>query len=488
MEKKSITTNFFYNALYQILITALPIITQPYITRVLGGEALGIHAFTEANVTYFMLIGSLGISLYGCRKIAYIRDDPNKLSKTTWEIILLKLFLAVITLFVYLGFIMMNSQYRMIYIIQIINILANAIEISWFYQGIEDFKKITIRNIFVKIVFVICLFVFIHSPQDLYLYVFLIVLSALLGNFIMWIYLPRYIKPLRQTKNVQPLQPFIHLRGTLSLFIPQITVYVYSLLDRTMLGLMTTNKSNVAFYDNAQRLIRIIVALLQSLGYVMMSRISNLSASNDIEGIKRYIEKSINFTLFLAFPMMFGLMGIAEKFIPFYLGEEFASVANVVLVLSPIIIAIALNSVLGVQLLVSIGHDKQYTVATTVGALSNMILNFILIPIYGVYGACVASIFAEFLVLIVQTFFVREYLNIRNIIKKNLLVMLTSFLMFLIVYSIGKLHLSILLIFLIQILIGSCFYFAVMLIFKNEMMKEVTNKVFGMLHLSYRVR
>lgn len=483
MEKKSLTANFFYNALYQILITALPIITQPYITRVLGSEALGIHAFTEANVTYFMLVGSLGISLYGCRRIAYVRDNQDKLSTAAWDIILLKVFLSIVTLIIYIIFICVNTQYTVIYIIQIINVIANALEISWFYQGVEDFKKITIRNIFVKIIFVFSLFIFIHSPADLYLYIFLIVLSALFGNFIMWFYLPKYIKSLKKTKNIHP---FSHLRGTFSLFIPQITVYVYSLLDRTMLGLMTTEKSNVAFYDNAQRLIRIVVALLQSLGYVMMSRISNLAASNDTDGIKHYIAKSINFTLFMAFPMMFGLMGIAEKFIPFYLGEEFASVANVVLILSPIIIAIALNSVLGVQLLVSIGKDRQYTIATTSGAVCNIVLNFIFIPMYGVYGACIASIAAEFLVFFIQLYFVHEYIDFKGICLKNLHVLVISLLMFMIVFFIGKLSLSVIIIFMLQVLCGAGFYFAVMLMIKNTIMIDIMNKVLGYLKVSYR--
>ena len=184
--KKSITENFIYNILYQILVTALPILTTPYTARVLGLHANGIHSYTEGIVTYFMLIGALGTAMYGTRKIAYERDNPKKMTQVTWEIIFLRFLLLGATLTVYIGALCINNEYAYLYRIQSINIMATAIDLSWFYQGVEDFKKITIRNMLVKAIYVISLFLFIRTPEDLPLYILLIVGSAFVGNGIMW--------------------------------------------------------------------------------------------------------------------------------------------------------------------------------------------------------------------------------------------------------------------------------------------------------------
>ena len=167
MKKKTLAENVFYNMLYQVIVTVLPIVTTPYTARVLGLHANGIHSFTESIVTYFIVFGALGTSLYGIRKVAYVRDDKQKLSHATVEIIILRIILMVASLGIYIPVLCLNSEYDYVYRIHIINIVANGIDISWFYQGVEDFKRVTIRNLFVKLVFVISLFLFIRQPSDL---------------------------------------------------------------------------------------------------------------------------------------------------------------------------------------------------------------------------------------------------------------------------------------------------------------------------------
>ena len=188
MKKASVSENLFYNILYQVVITVLPILTTPYVARVLGLEANGIHSFTESIVTYFILFGSLGTSLYGIRAIARVRDDPKQLSQTTVEVIALKLLLLIATLAVYIPLLCVRSEYALLYQIHLINVIASGLDISWFYQGIEDFKKVTIRNFIVKILFVVSLFVFVKDPGDLPIYVFAIVASTLFGNLLMLYY------------------------------------------------------------------------------------------------------------------------------------------------------------------------------------------------------------------------------------------------------------------------------------------------------------
>ncbi|MEE1330430.1 MAG: oligosaccharide flippase family protein, partial [Acutalibacteraceae bacterium] len=279
MKKRSLTENVVYNMLYQVLVTVLPIITTPYITRTLGLRANGIHSFTESIVTYFIILGSIGTSLYGIRKVAYVSDNGEQLSKATAEIMLLKLVLMLLTLAVYIPLLCINNEFAYIYRIQIINIVANGIDISWFYQGIEDFKKVTVRNLLVKLIFIACLFLFIKKPSDLKLYVFFTVVSALIGNLIMIYYLPKYLD-IRSIKKVDLL---CHIKPSIMLFIPQAMNYIYALLDRSMLGWMT-NTDNVSIYDQAQRFVRMVTAILQSVGYAMMARVANLTAGNDLNG------------------------------------------------------------------------------------------------------------------------------------------------------------------------------------------------------------
>lgn len=484
-KSRSLTENYIYNIIYQVFVTFLPLVTTPYVTRVLGVTAIGMHTYTESIVTYFILFGSLGISLYGCRKIAYVRNDEEELSKTTWEIIYLKLFLMIVSLIVFIPFFCFKTEYSLLYTIQILNILANGIDISWFFQGIEDFKTITIRNVVIKIFFVIVLFVVIRGPQDLWLYVLLIVGSSFAGNVVMFFYLSKNINSVRKYKG--KIHPFSHMKGTLVLFLPQITNYIYSSLDRSMLKWLTGIVENVAIYDLAQRLIRTAIAVLQSIGYVMMARISNLSSNQDDEGIRIYIRKSINFNLFLSIPITFGVIGVAAKFVPLFYGPGYEEVIPTLMYLTPIIIFISLNSVLGVQLLVALGEEKKYTIATTMGALVNIILNIIFIPKQGVVGACFASVCAEVSVFLLEIYFTKKYVYIKNIIMDNLVTALGGVLMLIIVSSIGTAvsNMQDIFVVLIQVLMGASVYFVLMIITKNTIMIEILGKLRNM--ISHRI-
>ena len=423
MKKKSLTENFIYNILYQLLVTALPILTTPFTARVLGIHANGSHSYTESIVTYFIIIGFVGTALYGTRKIAYVSRDRSKLIQATWDIIWLRLILMCVTLAIYIPALCINNEYAYLYQIQIINIVATGIDLSWFFQGVEDFKKVTLRNIMVKFIYVVCLFTFIRSPEDLSIYVFLIVGSAFVGNITMWFFLKDY---LGKRSIARPTHMLEHLRGSIGLFIPQVTNYIYSLLDRSMLKWMTGNTDYVSIYDQGQRLIRAIIAVMQSVGYVMMARLSSLKASNEQTQIRKYIHQSLNLTLFFAFPIMFGLGGVAKDFVPLFLGEEYHQVIPVLQLLSPLAVTISVNSVLGVQLLISIGKERQYTVATTAGAVVNIIVNLFLLPTLNVIGACISSLAAEAVVLLISYQASRDYLNFKKIVKDNWLPFLAS--------------------------------------------------------------
>lgn len=472
MKKRSVTENIFFNMLYQVLVTVLPIITTPYTARTLGLSANGVHSFTESIVTYFIIFGAIGTSLYGIRKVAYVRDNEEELARVTKEIILLRLLLMLATLAVFIPTLCINNQYAYIYRIHIINIVANGIDISWFYQGVEDFKKVTIRNLIVKLIFVFCLFVFIKEPSDLPWYVFLIVVSSLIGNLIMLYYLPQYV----DLKKGKDLKIFTHLKPSVLLFVPQAMNYIYVLIDRSMLGWLT-NTDNVGLYDQAQRIVRMVTALLQSVGYVMMARVANLTASNDRDGIKTYVRKSVNFNLFIAFPAMLGILGVADDFIPFFLGNEYLGSIPILKAMSVLVFLSSMNSLMGVQMLIPMGKEKIYTIATTCGACVSVLLNLILIPFLGVFGSCVACIVAEATVFTVSFWNLRDMFDLRQLFKDNLGIIIGAGVMYAAVYLVSLLNMNTVIKLMAELASGVLVYFAFALITKNETLFAIFQKI-----------
>ena len=191
--KKSVVKNYMYNLVYQILILILPLVTTPYLSRVLGSDGVGIYSYTYAIVTYFVLFGSLGISLYGQREIAYAQDRPRKRKKIFFELIIIRFITVLIAAIVFFLWFVKGDQYQTYYMILLIELFATAFDISWFFQGIEEFKKTVLRNVLVRIVSVSLVFVFVKTSEDLWKYILIYSLGDFLGNLLLWFYLPVFI-------------------------------------------------------------------------------------------------------------------------------------------------------------------------------------------------------------------------------------------------------------------------------------------------------
>ena len=319
MKQKSISKNYLYNLFYQILVIVMPLITTPYLSRVLGAEAIGIYSYTLSIATYFILFGTLGISLYGQREIAYVQEDDKKRSITFWEILFLKIITMTISIFIFWVTYGMYGQYKIYYRILVIELISQCIDISWFFQGIEEFKKTVIRNSIVKLIFAICIFMFVKSPNDLIKYIVIIAGANLFGNMSLWMYIPKYI----QKVAIKDLHVFKHLKPTILLFIPQIAVQIYTVLDRTMLGIIIEDKSEVGFYEQAQKVVKLLLTLITSLGTVMVPRMASTFAKGDKEQLKKYMYSSFSFVFFLAFPIMAGLILISGEFVPIFFGQVY---------------------------------------------------------------------------------------------------------------------------------------------------------------------
>ena len=251
-----IIKNYLYNLMYQVVTILLPIITIPYISRILGAEGLGQYALTNAYAQYFILFGMIGLSMYCSREIAYVRDDKERFSKTFWELNFLRFITMGISIMLYIIVFMflLKSNNKVLNIIQGITLLSSLVDISWLFIGLENFKKVAIRNTIVKLVGVSLVFIFVKQSSQVWLYTLILVTTQFVGQIIMWFDIPKEIKfILPKRKNL-----ITHLRFSVKLFIPQIAINIYTMLDKVMLGWLS-NEAQVGMYDNSQRIIKILI-------------------------------------------------------------------------------------------------------------------------------------------------------------------------------------------------------------------------------------
>lgn len=469
----SVTKNYIYNVFYQVLILLLPIVTVPYISRVLGSYGVGLNAYTNSIVQYFVLIGTMGVSLYGNRAIAYVRDDKRKLSETFWGIFYLKLITTVAAYLLFLLFIFFtDSKDKNIYLIQSIYIISAAADISWFFMGIEDFKKTVTRNTIVKIIVVCFIFVLVKNKDDVWKYVLLLASAELIGQVVLWKSIKKYVIVSRMTIK-EILKYFI---PAISMFIPQLAIQIYAILDRTMVGVISTT-SEVGYYDNAQKIIKISLAVVTSLGTVMLPKMTNTFANNDKVTIRKYIVKSFKFVSFLAFPIMFGIAGIASNFVPWFFGNEFLKCDILIVVISPIILAIAWSNVLGIQIMLPIGKNKEFTICVIIAAVVNFILNLFLIRSYASIGASISSVVAESIVTILQFYFLKDILPFKKMFSEMWKYVISSVAMFAAIKFLGSFMDTTIVTTATQVVVGCLVYFALLVLLRSSLNKNILNFV-----------
>lgn len=431
-----ILKNFFYNLSYQILVLILPLITVPYVSNVLGTNGLGDYAFTYANMQYFIIFGMIGISLYGSRQIAYVRDDKQMLKNNFYSIYLVQVIAMILSSIIFLFFVFYfnTGLYKSLYLTQGINILAALIDISWFFIGIEQFKKTVLRNTIVKLISLANIFIFVKNVDDIIIYTLILGLANFLGNLTLWFYIPKTLG----IKNLEISGLPKHLKASISLFIPQVAIQIYIVLSKTLLGVFT-DTSQVAYYENSQKLINIALTVATAIGTVMMPKIANTVSTGDIDKVKYYIKNSFFFMNAISIPLTFGLLGIAKEFSPLFFGKNFIGIEKLVMIGSINILIISWSNVLGSQLLIPLNRTKEFTTSVTVGAFINLILNIIVLKYMGSVGASITTVVAEIAVTATQMYLLRKFLNMYELIKSILLFFPAALIMFGVVRAVGEL-------------------------------------------------
>ena len=408
----SVKKNYIYNLIAQLLGIILPVITTPYVTRVLGNENLGIFNYIQSIINYFILFGCIGLNTYGQREIAFHKHDRKRQSETFWELMIIRVVTISTSSLLYWQCIVKGSDYPLCYSIMGIELFAALCDVSWFLQGNENFKSQAIRVIVTRLIGLACIFLFVKTKEDLYLYILCCSGSILIGNLALIPYLKKHLQPVR----FKDLHPLHHIGPTLTMFLPQIAVNVYTQLDKTMLGLLTNhNYDAVGFYSQAEKVVKIVMTIVTSLGTIMLSRVSVAVAQEDEKLVKSYVHRSFQFMYFLAWPITIGLSAIALDFVPWFFGPNYEPVIRYIAMLSPLVLIIGSNSIFGTIYLLPTNRMRTYTIAIFIGMSTNVVCNFLLIPKFGVTGAVIGTLLAEFNVLL------SEFIALRHEFKASII-------------------------------------------------------------------
>lgn len=472
MAKKSLKKNYIYNVLYQMLVLVTPLVTTPYLSRVLGADGVGTASYIESIVSYFTLFATMGMTTFGQREISYVQDDREKRTKIFWETNILELISALVAMLIYYIY-AVNQDNSALYLVLIFNIASVVVNVTWFFQGMEEFGKIVLRNVIFKVINIVYIFTFVKSKDDLIWYLFGLAFFTFLGNITLWFSIPKYVDRPRWRE----LRPFRHIKVILSLFIPTIAIQIYTVLDKTMIGIITQNSYENGYYEQALKMSRMILAIVTSLGTVMIPRIGFFFEKGEHNEVRRLMYRGYRFVWFLGVPLCFGLITVSGNFVPWFFGEGFDKVVPLLRILSFLILAIGINNVTGMQYLIPTKRQNVFTLTVVIGAGINFAMNMILIPVLSSIGAAIASVTAEIVIAVVQLIIVRKELNPIYVLKEGTNYFIAGAIMSIVlVWLNGNLSPSILHTGC-MVIIGGIIYFTVLLIMKDEFLLTNVNQI-----------
>lgn len=409
---RSVKFNFIMNSILMISAMIFPIMTYPYVSRVLQPEGIGTVSFANSVITYFSMFAQLGIPTYGIRACAKVRDDRVKLTRTVHEIFLLNLLTCFAIYIVYGAALLCVPQFReekTLFLVMGTLILFNTIGVEWMYKGLEQYSYITMRSIGFKFIAVLAMFCLIHQKDDYIIYGGITIFAAVGSNILNFINLRKYIY-LHPVKNYNFRQ---HLRSISIFFAMSIATTVYTNMDSVMLGFIKGTTEN-GYYDAAVKIKNILVGFVASLGTVLLPRVSYYIEAGEKHEFERITQKALKFVFLLACPLCLYFILFARPSIYLLSGALFERAVLPMQIIMPTLIFIGLTNITGIQIMVPLGRERQVLYSEIVGAVVNILANSILIPEYGAAGAAVGTLLAEISVFVIQV------LALRNMVISNL--------------------------------------------------------------------
>ena len=465
--KQSVSTNFIFNFLNQILAVLVPFITVPYLARTLGPAGIGEYSFALSLVAYFASFTNLGVNLYGQRQIAYLKNENKEVySKVFWELVLLRVCLGIISSVTYFLLIVRISDSYLLSALLTLEILNMILDIQWLFQGFENFRIITIRNFIVKTVTVLAIFIFVKSSSDIAVYALIMSVGNLVGFASMWLALRYYVVKV----SFNELHVFSHLKGALALYF----------LDKTMLGIITKSNLENGYYEQANKVVLVLLMGVTALSTVMIPRISAMFAAKDQEQINRYLGKSFSYVWLVGFPITFGIFAVADTFVPFFFGVGYEPVIRLLCLFSLIIIPIGISNIVGLQYLVTTGNEYYLTKSVVLGAIVNFGLNMLFIRWWQATGATLASVITEVIIMVFQLWVVRDFLPVVDYMKSMKNYLVAAIVMYVVLILMPIYFDKAIFLLMSKVIFGSIIYLICLLGMKDSFFREIIGKVIGM--------
>lgn len=466
---KSIKRNLIYNAILKVTAVVFPLITAPYISRVLEPDGLGLFNFATTYAGYFALVALLGIPQYGIRKVSASRKDLSKLQDVVSELMTLSFLVTAGVCLVYFATLFFIGEFRenyLIFLVAGIALYLAPLKVEWFFSGMEEYGFITLRAIIIRTLSIVAMFLFVKTKSDLIIYVGISALSTVLTD--VWNLTKMYKLGVRPHFKVKGIKK--HLHPVLLLFSASIAISVYTVLDTVMLGFMS-DYSQVGYYSSTSHLSKTLLALVTSLSVVAMPRMSYYKEEGNNKELNNLANKSLLFVSFFAIPMVIGIICLSPTFVPLFFGDKFYEAIIPLQIICLLIVAIGMNNITGVQILVALGYDKQFLYSVLTGTVCNFTMNMLLIPKLGAVGAAIASVTAEFLILFVTAIFVKKNTDIRFNQLSDIVKSLIGSIILIPIFLLLNLAINGWLLVVVFPIVGGLFYIAVQAIMKHTSYK-----------------
>lgn len=436
-EISGIKKNLMYQTIYQILNTSLPLITSPYLARVLGATQQGIFSYTQSIVNYFSIIAMLGVVDYGTRTIASCISNKEKRSNEFWNIYALQWIVSMVAIVAYIGYIWLICRDNVVIsILQGFYLLGEWVNINWVFFGVEKFEITVKRNMIIRLASVGTILFFVKTVNDLWIYTFIMAGGSFLSNAVLWFYLPQIID-IKAYKNIRFQEIKKHVKPNLLLFIPIIAMSIYHIMDKTMLGILSTYKQGGLYY-NADKVINIPIGIIYGVGTVMLPRISAMVESGKTRESKKLFDLSLEMIAALSISMAFGIAAISKEFTPLFFGQEFNECILLIMMLSPVLIIKSFSLTARTQYLIPAHKENIYIQSVFCGALVNLIVNLLLIPQYGAFGAIIGTLVAEGVACLWQYIRMMKYIDCKGVLIKSMIYLLFGIIMFITIRVIVK--------------------------------------------------
>ena len=408
-KQPSIKKNFVMNVILTMSSFLFPLITFPYVSRVLGPEGTGKVSFATSLLNYFCMIAQLGIPTYGIRVCARVRNRLEDLTRTVQELFLLNAAICIVSYLLFfwsIGTIPQLQEDKTLYLAMSVTIFFQTIGMEWLYKAMEQYTYITLRSILFKFVALVAMFLLVRSSQDYVIYGILSVFASCASNILNFINIHRHIS----LKPVMGYQFTRHLKPILVFFAMSCATTVYTNMDAVMLGFMSSD-AQVGYYNAAIRIKSILVSIVTSLGAVLLPRASYYIEQGKWHAFWNIAQKAMHFVLLAAAPMMLYFLYFARNGVLLLSGEEYAPAIFPMQILMPTVLLIAVTNILGIQILVPLGKERFVLCSEIAGAITDFVLNAVLIPRYAAVGAALGTLAAEIVVLLVQLAVLRQNLG-----------------------------------------------------------------------------